>query len=294
MTDSHAHLVMQPLSNNLPFYLKEFRISGGLHILNTSFDPESINAVIETHLKYQKIFPSLIQTSIGIHPEHFTNIYSTEHDIYTDTKKALDNFENTLHRYKGIISAIGETGLDYYHIKNDKTLNGKKIEELIEIQKYSFTKHIELAIKYNLPLSIHTRDADNEHGCIKDALELIAKIGKGVVSGSFHSYTGPKDYVEDILNLNFFIGFNGILTYPKAENVREIARITPIDRTLLETDCPFLPPQNVRKKKDKATRFGTPKDIIEITEFLKKIKAKSKEDINKKILENYISLFLRD
>lgn len=170
-------------------------------------------------------------------------------------------------------------------------VDGELIETLKQVQKESFRVHIKLAKENNLPLSIHARELPDKTDCINDVLELVAKNGKGLVNGSFHSYTGELSLVSDILDLGFCIGFNAIITYPSGENVREILKKVPNDRILFETDGPFLAVQSIRKDKKALIRYGRSaqiKEIIEIAAEIKNMPAQKLEDISD---ENYERVF---
>ncbi|MBU1119936.1 TatD family hydrolase, partial [Patescibacteria group bacterium] len=109
--------------------------------------------------------------------------------------------------------------------------------------------------------------------------------------GSFHSYTGDISFIEDILALGFYVGFNAIITYPSGENVREILKDVPLERILFETDGPLLPPQSVRKNKKIKEKFGQPADVREIMEVAAEIKGVSMEKLESITDENYTTLF---
>lgn len=199
---------------------------------------------------------------------------------------------NRFHNEKQNIKAIGETGLDYYQFNLDQTISVEEKNILKEVQKISLIEQIKLAREYHLPMSIHARDTIGEDNTVRDALRLIAQEGKGIIRGSFHSYTGSIELVEDILDLGFNIGFNSILTYKSGDNVREILKLVPLDRILFETDGPFLPPQSVRKNKNIKEKFAQPADVREIMEVAAEVKNVSIDKLEKIADENYESLFL--
>jgi len=137
-------------------------------------------------------------------------------------------------------------------------------------------------------MSIHSR---GDSSCVKDTLDIIGKIGKGTIKGSFHSYTGDKKMLERILDIGMYIGFNAIITYPSGENVREILKACPLDRVLFETDGPFLPTQNVRKKKNSEKKYGRPILIKEIIEKASEIVNEPYAKIEEISDNNYLTLF---
>lgn len=289
MHDSHTHLTLEPLSESYIEAVKRFKDNGGKYLLNVSYDYESIERVIKQHRELATRFPGLAHMAIGLHPEI---IETDARDPFKFANKGVEYVREHVRTYKGKISAIGEIGLDYFHISREIGLDPEKKAEVIEAQKALFTGQLEIALTENLPVTIHTRDANGENDCIKDALSIVASVGKGKLRGAFHSYTGDIKMLDDILALGFYIGFNGILTYPSGENVRDIASVVPNDRLLLETDAPLLPPQNVRKDKARAIKHGQPEDVAEILAYMAEIKGMSVQRLEEITDRNFENLFL--
>ncbi len=290
MHDSHIHLNLSPLDSNLDEVVLNFKRMGGRHILSQTTDNVDIDVTMALAERYQEI----IEVAIGLHPTIFEEITlqkGIKDNIYEISQKYLQEWEQLFYKNREKIKAVGETGLDYYQFNIPKNISTETISQLKEIQKLSFCKHIALATKYNLPMSIHARDTQGESESVKDALRLVAQEGKGKLRGSFHSYTGDIKYLQDILDLGFYIGFNAIITYKSGENVREILKQVPLDRILFETDGPFLPPQSVRKNKNIKEKFAQPSDVREIMEVAAGIKKISVEELEKVADENYEKLF---
>jgi TatD DNase family protein len=190
-----------------------------------------------------------------------------------------------------VLTAVGETGLDYYQIYKDSDISQSTIEDLKEIQQNSFRKHCQLAIKYNLPMSIHARELNGKDNCVQDTLRILAEEGKGSIKGVFHSYTGTLNGLTRILDMGFYVGFNAIITYPSGENVRELLKNTPTDRILFETDGPFLPTQKTRKDNKAKYPFGKPSDVREILDTAADIKGISTERLEDETDNNFELLF---
>jgi TatD DNase family protein len=131
-----------------------------------------------------------------------------------------------------------------------------------------------------------------EHECMNDTIRIIAEEGKGLVKGSFHSFTGTIEQLQQVLDLGFHVGFNAIITYKSGENVREVLKNTPIERILFETDGPFLPPQSVRKDNKIKQKFAQPKDIREIMQVATEVKNISIDELERVTDESYQSLFI--
>jgi TatD DNase family protein len=289
MHDSHTHLTIQPLSENIDSALDDFKHKGGKWLLNASHDIESLNEVIQIQKKFENMYPDMIKTALGLHPEIYSESMS---DVYKTVKKNLDRFEKVFENNRERISAIGETGLDYYHINNDESLSNTDREQIIEAQKTSLRRQLEIALEHNLPLTLHTRDTNGSSQSTQDLLRLIAEVGNGRLRGSFHSFTGSQAHLSEILDLGFYVGFNGIITYPSGGNVRELLSNAPLDRILFETDAPLLPPQSVRKNKKKGVGYCRPGDVNEVIETASEVLNIEFEKLVKQTNENFENLFL--
>jgi len=290
MHDSHIHLNLEPLNRNISEIVENFVSKGGKHILTQSTDNVDIQETLDIASKY----PEIIDVALGLHPtifEEITVLKGKTKNIYEFCNKYTNDFETQFEKNVSKVKAIGETGLDYFQFNLNQSIQRAQQEELQEIQKMSFRRQITLAKKHNLPLSIHARDIQGRKDTVRDVLTILAEEGKGEVKGSFHSYTGDISFIEDILALGFYVGFNAIVTYPSGENVREILKQVPLERILFETDGPLLPPQSVRKNKKIKEKFGQPADVREIMEVAAEIKGVSMEKLESVTDENYASLF---
>ena len=291
MHDSHIHLNLSPLQENLEQVIDDFQEQNGKHILTQSTDLLDY----KENLEISKRYPDVVQLALGLHPTVFEE-YTVQRNIFKDIQKKslkmIVEFEEIFEKTIKDISAVGETGLDYHQFNNDQTVDEDIKEELCELQKISFTKHIQLALNHNLPMSIHARDMNGCTECLEDVLRVVAQEGKGQLRGSFHSYTGDIDSLKEILDMGFYIGFNGIITYKSGENVRDILRAVPLERILFETDGPFLPPQSVRKDKSLKEKYAQPKDIKEIIQTACEVKDVTYEKMEAITDENYEKLFI--
>jgi len=194
----------------------------------------------------------------GVHP----------HEAKEVTDEVLQEIRSHINDPK--IIAVGEIGLDYYYDKSPR-------EKQIDV----FEKQLQIACDYDKPVVIHTRDADEDTIAVLSNFSSTLKK-KGVI----HSFTSSLDLAKFCLNEGFSLGFNGIITFNKAENVREVLRETPLDRILVETDAPFLTPVPYRGKENApfylpfvAEKIAEEKDI-DIQEVLKVTKQNAIELFN--------------
>ncbi|MEA2056150.1 MAG: TatD family hydrolase [Patescibacteria group bacterium] len=266
--DSHCHLNLEPLysgkglreynastKKNWSHFWKQAQKSGvkGLIIPGTSLTSSQIAAKIAR--KNTNIF-----ATIAIHPEEITlnsnpEISSLENSNPEESDYLPEKFLKELVKLKEIaklnkqIVAVGETGLDYFHLKKNKQ---KNLGSTISLQKKLFVKHIQLANQLKLPLVLHVRDVNNcyhDKKCAyKDVITLIKKYYQFTKPLIFHCISGSRQYLKQILDLDAYISIAGNVTYPSAEEIREIVKMASLDKILVETDAPYLAPQSQRGK----------------------------------------------
>lgn len=280
---------MEPVKGRVEEHISEFKKKGGRYILNISYDLESSNEVISQSFQFESRFPQIIYSAVGIHPEYVTNLISQDNRLNID--KQIEAIESIVKNHRKRIHAIGEIGLEYFQLEHTEA---KQREEITEIQKIMFKRQLDIAVEYKLPVVIHCRDIIQNNQCVSDILRIVTQIGKGKIQAVFHSFTGDITELKEILSLGFYVGYNGIITYPKAQNVRDILKETPIQRILIETDCPLLPPQKVRSGKSGIVKYGKPDDVDEIIEMVSSVKNIPVEKVISETNNNFESLFLRD
>lgn len=214
--ETHCHL---DYLKELPLedILRKIQEAGISKVVTIGVDPQNLDRVREISHTYPQVYYSQ-----GIHPHDAKDATDVEYNkIIT---RAIDPK----------MIAVGEIGLDY-HYNNSPA----------EAQRAAFEKQLQIACDHDLPVIIHTRDADEDTKAILKNFSSKLKR-KGVI----HSFTSTKDLAEFVLAEGFYIGFNGIITFKKAENVQEVVKITPNDRILFETDSPFLTPVPHRGKEN--------------------------------------------
>ncbi len=295
MHDSHIHIALSPLKENIQSDIQEFVENGGKKILAQSTDIADYLDTINLVEEINTLYPGVVDLALGIHPTVYGECLEKNSvkdiDLYKFAKKQIGYFDEIFEKHKKKVKAIGEVGLDYFEMNTYLDIEEKQKEELKEIQRMAFKMHTKLSLKYNLPLSIHSRDLPGSTESTKDILKILAHEGKGTAKGVFHSYTGEISSIEDILNMGMYIGFNAIITYPSGANVRKLLEAVPLERILFETDGPFLPTQSVRKNKKDTKRYGRPVLVKEIVQYAAEIKGVSPEKLEEITDQNYFTLF---
>ena len=214
--ETHFHLDMLK-ANTRQEVVEKSLLHNIQKMITISTNPNNLDEVISI----ADTFPSIYCTQ-GLHPHEGKEWNNNVRD------HVIRNLNDSSKNKK--IVAVGEIGLDYYYSKSPRDEQLKAFEEQLQI-----------AVDHNLPVVIHSRDADEDTIMILKYFSSTLKR-KGVI----HSFTSGLDLAEFCLNEGFHLGFNGIITFKNAENVRDALRLTPIDRILLETDSPFLTPDPYR------------------------------------------------
>ena len=251
MIDSHCHLDHEPLINDLPNVIQRSKNVGIEKLLTISTSFESFNRV-----KDIVNLDDIIYGTIGIHP------HEANSDIITSDEIVKNLNENPK------IIGIGETGLDFFYNNSDKN---KQIK--------SFYKHIEASIKSNVPIIIHSRDAE------KETFEILNEYKNDNLKILMHCFTGSKKFSEKLMTLNSFFSASGIITFKNALDLQNTFKSIPMDNILIETDSPFLAPVPKRGKKNE------PSFINYTAAKLAEIKNLSKQDLIKKTTDNFNKLF---
>lgn len=214
LVDSHCHLTWPQLAGRLDEVLARMRAAGVLQAVVVATTPQ--DAPVTRDLCAGR--PGLCPTC-GLHPN----------DVPHDVDGALAEIERLHLEARGTWVGVGETGLDYYR---DQVARGP--------QQQAFAAQLALARRLDLPAIVHIRDREGRWDAYDDVARLVeAEPG---VRGVIHCYTGDAAHAQRYLDAGFDISFSGILTFPKGENVRAAARAVPAERTLVETDAPFLAP----------------------------------------------------
>jgi len=247
--DTHCHLDFEQFDNDREEVIQRAKELGIDYIINIGSSLAGSEKSIELAKKYDFIF-----ATVGIHPHEADNFNEeTKEKLYVLAKNPK-------------VVAIGEIGLDYF-----KSYSSKESQERL------FLCLIDLAKQLNLPLVIHCRDAQ------RDILKILKqeKINKAVV----HCFSGDEDFLDSCLKEGFFISFTCNVTYKNAQHLREMIRIVPLNRLMLETDAPFLPPQQFRGKRNE------PAYVRFLAKFIAEIKGVEIEALGRITTENAKEFF---
>lgn len=255
--DTHAHLDFPDYTSDLFDVLSNASDCGIGAIINVGVDIESSKKSLELkdRVNREKGYPKMF-ASVGIHPNKASEI----------SEKKFSELEELIS--KNSITAIGETGLDYYRDYSTPA-----------DQQRLFRKHIELAIKSHHPIIVHSREANDD--CVKILKEYADRNLKGVI----HCFSADRTYAKKYLDLGFYISFTGVITYSSANSLRDALKYVPTDRLLLETDSPFLAPQKKRGKRNE------PSFLQYVVPFIAELCNLSSEDIERVTSVNANDLF---
>ena len=253
MIDSHCHLDHEPLISDLKNVIQRSKNVGIHKLLTISTSIESFNKVKEIVNKDE-----IIYGTIGIHPHE-----ADKNNI--DTEFIIKN----LNLNKKIIG-VGETGLDFYYDNSDRN---KQIE--------SFKLHIEAALKANIPLIIHSRNAEEK------TFEILNDYKDKKLKILMHCFTGSQHFAEKLLKLNAYFSASGIITFKKSIELQNTFKFLPLNKILIETDSPFLAPVPNRGKKNE------PAFIDFTASKLAEIKGITKPELIKITTDNFDNLFFK-
>jgi TatD DNase family protein len=251
LIDTHAHLNALQYNEDVEEVIERALSEGVSTIVVVGFDRETITRAMELVEQYDFIY-----AAIGWHPV----------DAIDMTDEDLQWIESLSEHPK--VVGIGEMGLDYYWDKSPK-----------EIQKEVFRKQIALAKRVNLPIIIHNRDAT------ADIVEILQEENAEQVGGIMHCFTGSYEVAKQCMDMNFYISFGGPVTFKNAKQPKEVAKQIPLDRLLIETDCPYLTPHPFRGKRNE------PAYVKYIAEQIAVLKEVDFEEIAQKTSDNAKKIF---
>ncbi|MEN6386274.1 MAG: TatD family hydrolase [Phycisphaerales bacterium] len=232
LTDTHAHLTFEGLLESVGDVLARSRAAGIAKWLTIGTDYEHNEKAVELASKYENLF-----AIVGIHP-HYASEYKEGH-----LQRMIELIGS------GKVVAIGETGLDYHY-------DFAKQQD----QRELFKRLIDIASLTRLPLVIHSRKAT------EDTLQIIEKYAQKASKIVFHCWSGTAEETRQLIDKGFYVSFTGIITFKNAELAREAVKTVPLNRMMIETDCPYMSPEPMRKQKinEPALMIHTAKKIAEL------------------------------
>tara|TARA_B100001123_G_scaffold447482_2_gene605134 strand:- start:426 stop:1199 length:774 start_codon:yes stop_codon:yes gene_type:complete len=251
--DSHCHLDYSSLYDKLDDVVKRAEINKVKYLLTICTTLESFKKIRLIVEKYKNIYGTF-----GIHPHESEKYKNIDCKFILDLEKEFTK-----------IIGIGETGLDYYYNHSDK-----------KVQKKSFLEHIQAASKLNIPVIVHSRDAEIDTYDI-----LKSEIKNSNLKVLIHCFTGSQDFAKKLIDINCYISVSGIITFNNAKELADTISYIPLENLLVETDSPYLAPIPYRGKPNE------PSYIIHTIEKLSVIKKVSKEIIMNKTTNNFKKLF---
>jgi len=254
MIDSHCHLDQEPLFENIHEILERSKKNGLSKLLTICTTLESFGKI-----KQLVELDEIIYGTFGIHPHESKNDFINKELII---KKVKENRK---------IIGVGETGLDFFYNNSDK-----------EIQKTSFISHIEAAIDLDLPLIIHSRNAEN------DTFNILNEFRNKNIKILMHCFTGSLSLAKKLLELDSFFSASGIVTFKNSNDLQKTFDYIPLEKILVETDSPYLAPVPMRGKKNEPSYI---KYTIEKIAEIKKIKIDYASKITSQNFNKLFNLF---
>ncbi|WP_326524232.1 TatD family hydrolase [Sphingomonas sp.] len=254
LADSHCHLNYKGLIEDQQTVLEHARAVGVTAMLNIATRESEWDAVLATAEAQPDVW-----ATVGIHP------HEADQHPHVDTAKLVARA-----RHPRIVG-IGESGLDYYYDHSDRAR-----------QQASFRAHIAAARETQLPLIVHTRDAED------DTLSILGEeLGKGGYPGVIHCFTASGAFADAALAMGLYISISGIVTFKNARDLQETAARLPIERLLIETDAPFLAPVPHRGK------TAEPAHVADTCRFLAALRGDDPEDLAETTRRNFHTLFAK-
>ena len=249
--ETHAHYDDEQFDEDRRELLESMAAGGVGTIVNVSATYESCQKVVDMVREYPFMY-----AAVGVHPD---NVGSLNEETFASMKELFR---------KDKVVAVGEIGLDYYWDN-----------ESHETQKEWFVRQLDLARELDLPVLIHSRDA------AKDTMDIIKAEHKGTTGGVIHCFSYGVDQAREYLDMGYFLGIGGVLTFKNAKKLKEVAEYAPMDRLVLETDCPYLTPVPYRGKRNSSLYLSY------VAEALAELKGMEKDEVIRVTAENARRLY---
>ncbi|MBC8469160.1 MAG: TatD family hydrolase [Planctomycetes bacterium] len=249
LIDTHCHLTFEQLSDDIEAVLARSVLEDVTGWITVGTDPQQNLKAVELAGKFENMY-----AAVGIHP----------HEAKDVTAETLTELKELAQGEK--VVALGETGLDFHYNFSSKS-----------DQKRAFAAQLKIAKELNLPAIIHCREAFDE------TMEILDQYGRDLRGVVFHCFSGSAEQAKIILDYGFYISFTGVVTFKNADIIRNTAKLIPTDKLMLETDCPYMSPEPMRKQKinEPALMIHTARYLAELkqmdlTDFANAVTAASK------------------
>jgi len=249
--DTHAHLNAEQFLEDQDEVIQRAKENGVTKIVNIGFNRETIPTSIELAEKYDFIY-----SAVGWHPQDAKDMLEEDFDWLRELSK-----------HKKVV-AIGEIGLDYYWDTSPK-----------EVQKEVFRRQISLAKELKLPIIIHDREAH------QDIVDILREESASEVGGIMHCFSGSLEMAKECMEMNFMISFGGPVTFKNAKKPKEIVKQIPLERLLIETDCPYLTPEPYRGKRNESGY------VRYVAEAIAELRGMEAEELAEVTYQNAIKFF---
>ena len=251
--DSHCHLDYEPMFSNLENVIKRAKNSDVKFMLTISVADKKYDVILNIIKKFSSVYGTY-----GIHPHEAKNHNQIDKEIILEKVKLSKK-----------IIGIGETGLDFYYKHSDKNDQIRLFEE-----------HIKASIESNLPLIIHSRDAEDL------TYKILAKYSKkNNLKILMHCFTGTKEFAQKLLEFNAFFSASGIITFKKTNHLKETFKSIPLSNILVETDAPYLSPEPLRGKSNE------PSNVVHTAKYLSNLKETKFDYLCETTTNNFFKLF---
>ena len=257
MIDSHCHLADDAFVKDLPEVISRAQQAGLTHALCILAAENSVEA--DRAQELTRMWPAL-RFGVGLHPHQTGQFSGHETDVIGLVRGVIASIPEA--------RALGEIGLDYHYDFAPR-----------DVQQKIFRLQIRLARELDLPIIIHTREAED------DTIAILHEETGGVVRGVMHCFTGTRRLADRALALGMHLSFAGIVTFPKGANVREVAATVPADRLLCETDSPYLAPTPHRGKRNE------PAWVVRVAEELASLRGVPLDELRRQTNANFSALF---
>ncbi len=242
LIDTHAHVNFKAYQEDAKEVLQR-ALSNGVWVIN-------VGSQIDTSRQAAELagqFAQGVYAVIGLHPEHTHSQHVDEEETHFKTREedfSLPAYAELVVHPK--VVGIGECGLDYYRLPEDKALHEEIKRKQIEV----FRKQIRFAKQYDKALVVHSRPEKGSDELYHDMLRVFEEEKVSEMRFVVHSYTHSPEFLEKFLTLGAYVSFNGIITFDKTGNMKKLVELCPMEKMLLETDCPYLTPAPNRGKRN--------------------------------------------